>query len=340
MRAQWIIVDSAPGRVMSLLHVGCKAFKGVSVRKNLSRRARELLYEPLEAAVLHGVACDDERLHEGQRWRVVVEPILSPMTSTPVGARGIYVGVEEQVPPAPEVGSMEWVFTADGHRSSEWDRTLYGIYELDRDDPALPEGHPGGWLAQYVAREDQARLIKLIATAADGAQLSDRQIVAYRIVTARSKQKKLLQMSASMDRDGAGRVYLRGFTREIPVLSIEGVLSDEVGDFATTAEAWSDLLADIPLARIDWLTYQLFEVSQGWHEAGLADPGGSSLLEVVHEDHRRRVEAVMETCQEHEAVARAEQVPVRTRDGEQRVVDLTFRSLPSRYGIMRVHPCG
>lgn len=339
MRAEWIIVDAVADRVMSLLNVGEATYKGVSVRKNLSRRARGLLYERLEDAVLHGTVYDEEREYEGQRWRVVVVPILSPTTHTPVGARAVYVEAGQPVPPAPELGAMEWVITPDGQRSSAWDRAMYGIYELNPEGPTATQVNPGVWLAQFVAREDQARIIKLIATSVDRAQMLGRSIIAYHIVTLHSRKTKLLEMSVSKHHAEDGHIYLRGFTREIPAADGDETMPGEVEHLASAAEAWSELLADIPLARIDWRNHRLFEVSLGWHRAGLADPGEGGLLELIEVVDRERVRAAMESYHGREGVGKVERVLMRTSAGDERLVDLTFRSLPSRYGIMRVHPC-
>lgn len=340
MRGQWIIVDAVTDRVMSLLNIGEASFKGASVRKNLSRLARELLYDRLEDAVVLGAVFDEEQVADGQRWRVVVVPILSPTTRVPVGARGVFVEAGQPVPPAPEVGAMEWVITPDGQRTSEWDRTMYDIYELNPEDPTATRVNPGVWLAQFVAQEDQARIIELIATGMDRAQMLEREIIAYRVVTAHSRRTKRLEMSVSKAHSASGHIYMRGLTREVAAASCDDERVERGADMAMATEAWGELLADIPLARIDWLTHRLFEVSAGWHEAGLADPGQDGLLELVDEAHRGRVQAAMDTCRRGEVVERAERVRVCTAAGEPRVVDISFRALSGHYGAVRIHPSG
>lgn len=339
MQGQWIVVDAVPDRVMSLLQVGDKFYKGTSVRKNLSRGCRTMLYDRLEAAVLEGTAVETVEEMDGQRYQVLVRPILSPHSQTPVGAMGIYLPEGEPIPPRPQVGSMEWIVTADGQRQSMWDRTMYSIYGMDPSDPNVQSVPPGMWLAKFVAREDQDRLLKLIADGITTAAISDRALISYHILTLHGKSKKLLEMSVAKH-VADGKIYLRGLTRQIPAVSGTDVLPGEVSAPQSALDAMVELMGDVPLAQVDFRNWQLFQVSPGWAEAGLQDADTHSLLEMVHPDQRESVREQLEQRDEEAPVGTLQEVRMRSVVGNDRLVDISYRALPNRYAMVRIQPKG
>lgn len=339
MQGQWIVVDSVPDRVMSLLQVGDKFYKGTSVRKNLSRGCRTLLYDRLEEAVLRGTETATVDEMDGQQMQVLVRPILSPHSKTPVGAMGIYLPVGEPIPPRPQVGSMEWMVSADGQRQSWWDRTMYSIYGMDAADPNVQSVPPGMWLAKFVAREDQDRLLKLIADGITTASISDRALIGYHIVTLHGKSKKLLEMSVAKHVEG-DTIFLRGLTRQVPAVSGTDVLPGEVSAPQSALDAMVELMGDVPLAQVDFRNWQLFQVSPGWAQAGLQDANTHSLLEMVHPDQREAVREELERGEEDAPVGCLEAVRMRSVVGNDRVVDISYRVLPNRYAMVRIQPKG
>lgn len=339
MLGQWIVVDAVPDRVMSLLQVGDSFHKGVSVRKNLSRGARSLLFDRLEKAVQEGAAVDTVAELDGQPMRVVVQPILSPASGTPVGAMGVYLPVGQPVPPRPQVGSMEWTITPDGQRSSVWDATMYSIYGMNAEDQEVQAVPPGMWLAKYVAREDQDRLLKLISDGIATASITDRALISYHIVTLHGKSKKLLEMSVAKH-VGDGNIYLRGLTRQVPSVLGTDVLPGEVSAPQSALDAMVELMGDVPLAQVDYRNWELFQVSPGWAEAGLEDPESSSFLDMVHGDQREVVRQALESRDEASDIDCLKDVRMRSTYGKDRVVDISYRVLPNKYAMLRILPRG
>jgi hypothetical protein len=337
MQGQWIVVDSVPARVMSLLQVGDTFFKGASVRKNLSREGRQLLFDRLEDAVQHGTSIEVVEEVAGQCWRVVVRPVLSPYSEVPVGALGIYLPEGEPIPPRPQVGSMEWIVSPDGQRRSIWDRTMYSIYGMDPLDQGMQTVPPGMWLAKFVSREDQDRLLKIIAEGLE-AELSDRGLISYHIVTLHGKSKKLLEMSARKYQGENGTVYLRGLTRQIPATQGSDVLPGEVSAPQSALDAMVELVGDVPLAQVDFRTWQLFQVSPGWTEAGLGDPQTLTLLEMIHDDQRETVREQLEQRAEEAPVGTLEGVRMKSQFGHHQIVNISYRVLPNRYAMVRIQP--
>lgn len=336
MQGQWIVVDSVPKRTMSLLQVGDTYYKDASVRKNLSQAARLLLRGRLEKAVSVGEPFEAIEDHAGQSWHVVVRPILSPHSEHPVGALGIYVAEGEELPPAPLVGSMEWVIMPSGERFSQWDQAMYKIYDLDVADPTVGEVSPAIWLGKFVAQEDQDRLQKLIAEGLE-TPVSNRAVISYHVLTSPERSKKLLEMSVRKYVEDDGRILLRGITREVSSeTSTEDVLPAEVDAPDSAVEAMAELTQDIPLAQLDFRDWRLFQVSRGWATAGLGDPQENSLLELLHSDSQAQVRAALEGHSENQHPGVIAEVELRMGDGSYRKADLMFKVLPHRYAMVRV----
>ena len=334
MQAQWIVVDSVPGRTMSLLQVGDDFYKDASVRKNLSQVARVLLRARLEDAVLRGCHFDGTEAQGGRTWRVVVRPILSPYSHYPVGALGIYVEHGHPLPPAPLVGSMEWVVDPTGERFSQWDRAMYEIYHLDPSDPAVEKVSPTLWLSRFVAQEDQDRLQKLIAEGLE-TTVTNRAVISYHVLTPPERRKKLLEMSVQKHVQDDGKILLRGITRQVPGAG-QDVLPVEVDAPSSALNALAELTQEIPLAQVDFRDWRLFQVSDGWHIAGLGDPQEHTLLELVHLEDRKRVQAALEAQREDADLGAVVDIKVRMNSGCYRQADMSYKVLPHRYAMVRL----
>lgn len=334
MQGQWIVVDAVPGRIMSLLQVGKSFYKDASVRKNLSMVDRGLLLARLEDAITRGYAFDGAEEHIGHRWHVVVRPILSPYSQHPVGALGIYVKAGDPLPPAPLVGSMEWVIEPGGARFSQWDQAMYEIYHLDPTDPAVGHVSPSLWLARLVAQEDQNRLQKLIAEGLE-TQVTTRAVISYHVLTLPERRKTLLEMSVQKHVEADGTILLRGITRQVPGAS-QDVLPAEVDAPGSALDAMVELTQDIALAQVDFRDWRLFQVSPGWHDAALADPQECTFLSLLHEEDRERVRAALEDQREEANLAVVAGVKMLTTDRSYRLVDVLYKVLPHRYAMVRV----
>ena len=334
MQDQWIVVDSVPGRTMSLLQVGDTFYKDASVRKNLSQVARLLLRERLEDAVLRACCFDGEQTHGGHTWHVVVRPILSPYSHHPVGALGVYVEHGHPLPPAPVVGSMEWVVDPSGERFSQWDRAMYEIYHLDPADPDVEKVSPALWLSRFVAQEDQDRLQKLIAEGLE-TPVSTRAVISYHVLTPPERRKKLLEMSVQKHVQDDGKILLRGITRLVPGASHD-VLPVEVDAPGSALNALVELTQEIPLAQVDFRDWRLFQVSHGWHIVGLGDPQKYTLLELIHHEDRARVQTALEAQHEDADPSAVTGVKVRMSSGCYRQADVSYKVLPHRYAMVRL----
>lgn len=297
MQGRWIVVDADRGdRKMTLLQIGQEHFDGVSVRKQLSQTARRLLLHNLDEAATGGAAVDEIVEVDGTEWRVIVDPVVSPLTSTPVGAMGIFVRTGEAIPDKPLLGALEWRITPEG-REAFWDRNIAEIYDIQNSGIeyheqdgliSFPSSH---WMATFVGSEDQHKLQRLIDEATH-AETKRRARISYVIEHPKSGCVKTLEFSAQNRVDDDGTMYFVGLTREIPHQK-QIDIPDDLTVPQPEVSAIMDLTTDVPMAQVKTDTSELVQMLPGWRLSGLSNAGGLQFLDMVDGAQRNDVQAML-----------------------------------------------
>lgn len=297
MDGRWIVVDADRGdRKMTLLQIGQEHFDGVSVRKQLSQTARRLLLHQLDAAATDGVATDEIVEVDGTEWRVIVDPVVSPLTKTPVGAMGLHIRPGDSIPDKPRVGALEWRLSSEG-REAFWDRNIADIYDIQNTDIEYHEANglitfpSSHWLATFVGSEDQHKLQRLIDEATHG-ETKRRARISYVIEHPRSGVVKTLEFSAQNRVDDYGTMFFIGLTREVPQQKQIDIPEDLTVP-QPEVNAIMELTTDVPMAQVKIETSELVQMLPGWRLAGLSDAGHLRFIDMVHSAQRNDVQAML-----------------------------------------------
>lgn len=284
-RGKWILVDYLNKEQSGLLSIGEVNFHGASVRKNLNATGRELLVERIREAAESRSGVDEIVERRGGSFRVLVEPILSPVSRSLVAVLAVFTFQGEALPPRPVVGSMEWLIWDDGRIETAWDDNMYTLYEISRTGSASPTGDMNAWVGRLIAPEDRARM-KLTIDAGIKQSNGHRYFVHYRIVTRIDSDNpgiKNLEVASSSNPDPVLPMRrLLGVTREVPELI--PAINPEFGDTGGLMRAIFDLATDDALAAVDIRRWQTFMTSNSWHDLGLQSPEYGYLPHIIHPD--------------------------------------------------------
>ncbi|WP_307857536.1 hypothetical protein [Paenarthrobacter sp. DKR-5] len=297
MRNQWVLVEQLNRDESGLLAIGSETFAGASVRKNLDALGRDLLLEPLRAAAQVPRPTDCEVTHRnGTRYRIIVDPILSPLTGTLVACLALYAEAGDVVARRPKVGATEWRIAADGGIETAWNDDLHEIYELPRTGPS-PVAGMNEWISRFVAPEDRARM-KVTIDASISSANTRRYLVPYRIVTARGMAvptvKNLQACGRVIPGVEPGTKWLRAITREVSEVPACPV-TPEFGDYESSSllRAAFDLVIDRVLMAVDTACWQTFMVSDNWGRFGLERARDGYLEPVVHPGDYQLFQAIV-----------------------------------------------
>jgi hypothetical protein len=284
-RGKWVLVDHLDKDQSGLLSIGDVNFHGASVRKNLDANGRELLVDRIRVVAETGIGFDEIVERRGEKFRVIVEPILSPSSRGLVAVRAIYQPQDEPLPARPVVGALEWLIWDDGRIETVWDDEMFAIYEISRTGSASPTGDMNQWVNSLIAPEDRARMKLTIDT---GIKESNgrRYFVHYRIVTRKGTANpgiKNLEVSSSSNPDPVLPLRrLRAITREVPELI--PAINPEFGDTGNLMRAVFDLATDAVLLAVDVRRWQTFMTSNSWTDFGIQSPQYGYLPHVIHPD--------------------------------------------------------
>ncbi|GAB3244432.1 hypothetical protein [Arthrobacter pigmenti] len=276
-QGKWILVDVLENDRLSLLAIGDDTYSEASVRKNLTHIGRALILERLRNAVQTRQRDEGPASFGQDHYAIHILPITSPVHHTVVGALAVYHSLDQDCPPAPVVGAWEWEIAKDG-AVPHWDRNMYVLYGLESSQPP-PASQ---WVNEMLSPEHRATM-KLTIDAGVSDPRSDRHLIPYSIQTADEGAKEL-QMSARRYVDAAGKVWLRGLTREVnePTQRITPGLEDV--SMADLGRAAFELATDRILAAIDCHEWKIFMTSPSWEHHGLKSHTDGSLDMLVHPD--------------------------------------------------------
>lgn len=316
---EWVLVDHLNKEQSGLLSIGRDNYHGASVRKNLSPLGRELLVDRIRTVADTSATIDEVVLRRGVSWRVLVEPILSPVSGILVAVQGVYFPADEDLPDRPIVGALEWDIWDDGRVETRWDDNMFRLYEISRTGTASPTGDMNAWVGQLIAPEDRARM-KLTIDAGIKDSNGKRYFVHYRIITRMGTDNpgvKNLEVSSSCNPDPDLPVRrLRAITREVPQLI--PAINPEFGDTGGLVRALFELATETVIAAVDVRRWQTFMTSPSWETYELQTPQFGYLPHVVHPDDFTSFREALQS----DGLA---PVPVRFlhRDGEYRPYDIT-----------------
>lgn len=284
-RGKWVLVDHLNAEQSGLLSIGEVNFHGASARKNLDANGRELLVDRMRSVTESGSGVDEIVERRGDSFRVLVEPVRSPVSGTVVAVLAIYTFQGEALPERPVVGSMEWLIWDDGRVEATWDDNMFTLYEISRTGSASPTGDMNAWVGQLIAPEDRARM-KLTIDAGIKESNGRRYFVHYRIVTRKDTATpgiKNLEVASSSNPDPVLPMRrLLGITREVPKLIPAS--NPEFGDTGGLMRAIFDLATDHALAAVDIRRWQTFMTSNSWHTFGIQSPQYGYLPHIIHPD--------------------------------------------------------
>ncbi|MFK4298605.1 hypothetical protein ABH924_003776 [Arthrobacter sp. GAS37] len=343
MEGRWILVDVIPNNELSLLAVGNVHHGGAKFgRRQLSRPARLLLFEPFKAALRAGPADFSGAVRlDGQDWDVITKAIRSPSSGQIVAFRGIYTHRGTAIPEPQVVGAWEWEIESRENpvpTRIHWDDWMDVIYEID---PALKrrrQSDPGQWANELVVSSYRGKLTKM---AADWIRESnfERNLVVYDIVTrygTNDPGQKKLQMSSRLFSEGGNqdeKLSYKGITYEFagqPFVSepaIETILPEDV------ARVSFELSTDRVLFCCDADQQRAFMKSPSWADFGLPRDDDSGLDELVHPDDLLTLETYLSRVRMNTAPKKGVTVRFRTLWDRWRRFNVTAGTLnPARNG--------
>ncbi|WIB66840.1 hypothetical protein DEI93_12865 [Curtobacterium sp. MCBD17_035] len=276
---RWVVVDHF-GAVTSLLAVGDQEHAGVSPRRNLDRRAREVLLPALSEVIGSGAALRRIVHLGGDAYQVDARPVITPDRSHVTGAYGVFVPAADPVPEPPLIGAWQWTVDTSGNNvgstSSQWDAGLYRLHEFSPDDVQSSRGPVGDWLTRLLPYEERAR-VKTTVDAGLAAANGVHQLLTFGAVTRPDtpnpgrKQLALVGTSTVLP-DRPGVFYAYGFTREVPKPSTYRTTGLDIVDAAEFARAYFALAGDVAYAAVDCLQSSTFMTSPSWGRLGLHEP--------------------------------------------------------------------
>ncbi|WP_354214694.1 hypothetical protein [Arthrobacter sp. UYCo732] len=324
IRGKWVLVDYLDKEQSGLLSIGDGNFHGASLRKNLDANGRELLVDRIRIVAESSVGIDEVVERRGEKYRVIVEPILAPESNGLVAARAIYIAEDDPLPPRPVVGSLEWLIWDDGRVETLWNDEMFTLYEIPRTGSSSPTGDMNQWVNSLIAPEDRARM-KLTIDAGIKESNGKRYFVHYRIVTRKDSADpgiRNLEVSSSSNPDPVLPMRrLRAVTREVPELT--PAINPEFGDTGALMRAVFDLSTHQALAAVDVRRWQTFMTSDSWTAFGIQMPQYGYLPHIIHPDDFQCF---------REAVQAEEIIPVQVRflhtSGEFHSYEVTSSSGP------------
>ncbi|MCU6481290.1 hypothetical protein [Arthrobacter sp. A2-55] len=340
---QWILVDTLNDAQLGLLSIGDTNFYGGSLRKNLDSRGRELLIDRIRRIVGTGQHITEHDEYGGERWQVIVEPIVSPVNQVVIGVLAAYHQEGEALPPRPVVGSIEWEIHEDGRRiETVWSNEMFTLYEVPRSGAGSATGDMSGWISQFIAPEDRARM-KVVIDGGIAAPDGQRHLISYRILTRDGEDNP-----GSKQLEASGRVFidenrpvkwLRSITREVSGLSPRAPQELDMNSAALVRAAF-ELSADRALIAIDLSCWQIFMTSPNWSSFSLRSPRYGYLPHTIHPDDYQRFRTL---CQAADVFNAPAAVRFLQTDGSYRLYEVAasnghFRSANERYIVASLLP--
>lgn len=308
---RWVVVDRF-GDVTTLLAVGDQEYPGVSPRRNLDRRAREVLLPALTAVIGSGEATRRIVDMGGDAYEVDARPVITPDGSRVAGAHGVFVPAGEPVPAPPLIGAWQWTVDTSGNNvgatASQWDDNLFRLHELAPDEVRSNRGPVGDWLTRLLPYEERARVKTTVdagLTAANGVH----QLLTFGAVTRPDtanpgrKQLALVGTSTAVD-DRPGVFYAYGFTREVTAPSTYRTTGLDIVDTAEFARAYFALAGDVAYAAVDCVQSSTFMTSPSWARLGLHDAFDGDVASLAVREERPAFETFLATARgstDHEA---------------------------------------
>lgn len=281
----WMLIDMINPNSYSLVSVGGESKPGLSLRKSLSELTRELILERVKQVGEHGKPLDENVEHRGQKWRVKVRPLISPVNRVVVGVQAIFVKATSPIPERPLAGTLEWRII-DGGRviETDWDDDMFAIYGARRTGLGSAAGNMTDWVGTLVAPEDRARM-KVVITGGISAPDGQRHVIAYRINAGDDGTTKYLEASGRVTHDPDGHTkWLRGITREVEEMA--PAKHPAVADMASGAllRAAFDLNRETVMLAIDTEWWQIFMTNAAWAVNRLQMPHYGYVPHAVHPD--------------------------------------------------------
>lgn len=301
--SQWVVIDRF-GETTTLLAIGETEFPGVSPRRSLDRRSREILLPALTAALSGTEMTPQPAPYQGAEYVVTASPIRIPDGSRVVGAIGVFAAASAPLPPRPLVGTWQWTVDTSGNNvgenSSLWDDNLFELHEYPRDAIRSSKGPVGDWLSQMLPYEERAR-VKATVDAGLFAGNNVHQLLTFGAVTPRGTRKQLALTGTAMPlEDMPGVHFAYGFTREVAAPSTyktTGLEEVETGDFA---RAYLELARDTAFAAIDCEQTYTFMTSPSWRNLGLLSPFDGDVRTLATPDDHVRFERFVDDARSGE----------------------------------------
>jgi hypothetical protein len=301
--SQWVVIDRF-GEITTLLAIGEAEFPGVSPRKSLDRRSREILLPVMTKALSGAETPAEATTYQGVGYTVTASPIRIPDGSRIVGAVGVFVAAPASLPPRPLVGTWQWTVDTTGNNVGEnasvWDDNLFELHEYPREAIRSSRGPVGDWLTEMLPYEERAR-VKATVDAALFAGNSLHQLLTFGAVTPRGTRKQLaLTGTATPIEDQPGVHFAYGFTREVAAPSTyktSGIEAVDTGDFA---RAYLELARETAFAAFDCEQTYTFMTSPSWSRVGLPSPFDGDIRTLAVGDDRTRLQTFVDDARSAE----------------------------------------
>lgn len=275
---KWIVADHIPENPLGLLSVGDTYFAGDSLRSHLDKLGAARFVQQANNAAGSGLPVDTVARWEGSYVRVLVEPLLAPLTRVPVGVMGIITTPGAALPPRPTVGIVEWRVEKATKKVLQqvWGGGMVDLYES-----FAPVGNLAQWMNEAISPRGREVFEAAIR---DGFELrNERFLVKYFIHPAGDRtREKELEFSGwtADDHDLQDQLWVRGIAREAhsgtPILR---PLQETVIDLYQKAASLA--AADCVFIRIDTLTWDCYVSLESLDAHDLAIPHEAQLAELV-----------------------------------------------------------
>jgi hypothetical protein len=290
---RWVVVDRFGG-VVTLLAVGDEDLPGVSPRRHLDRRSRELLLPALADAMERDVPVSQVASFDSAEYAVMAKPIRIPDGSLVVGALALFTSRDVSAPPEPLVGSWQWRVDTSGREvgadASLWDDNLFELHEYPRDAVRSSRGPVGDWLSRLLPYEERAK-VKTTVDAGLFAGNNVHQLLTFGAITRLGSpnpgRKQLALVGTAMPVEGRPGVHFAyGFTREVKRPAAYRTTGLDVVDPADFTRAYFELLPEAAVAAVDCVQSYTFMTSPGWAGAGFYDPFEGDIAALATPDDR------------------------------------------------------
>lgn len=280
---KWILVDYLRTDQPGLLSIGGTGYEGASVRKNLDARGRELLLDRIRVVADTAIPIKDTVEYRGERYCILVEPIVAPASSNLVAVRAIHHPLGQDAPPPPLVGVFEWLVWEDGRIETIWNDDTFALYGVPRKGSSSPTNDMNQWLNTFVAPEDRPR-VKLAIDAALKESSGKRVFLYYRIITgpgsAAPGTRNVAVVAVTSPHPHLPMHYCLGLTWELASPATDP--APQFADVGGLMRACFELSTESVLAAVDIRRWQTFMTSPNWASSGLQEPAYGALSSVVH----------------------------------------------------------